>query len=362
MKSSGRPISSPGRMEKFPPPLMRFLRTNAASRSRGSRSRASPMFIKQRTTGSAPVAGADTKEPSSPKVTCMGQVRARRSKHGQRRTGRHGRWRCRWIPRIILCRVLKCGARVRFPSFRLSSCCFLGWPKWGSVFRFGSRGRSGKWGFGSGEEDFRDGREDVVGEDEDDGEMGRKVNCLGSSPSSPPKNALILTRCRSAPYTSTSLACRFWGSPFDPEKTEPRLSSEKTEPRLSTKKPEQASRRSADTGGERIETNSSDRNPPDGEPDVDCKTPNSDGTTSGSVEDEDDKGAKSGSDENRETPAGDTEEEAVRPLMLTRCKSEPARTAEKMLDPEATAEAGGGGFWRKTRVGVVDSSRSPCAL
>ncbi|KAK8621703.1 hypothetical protein V6N13_081136 [Hibiscus sabdariffa] len=29
--------------------------------------------------------------------------------------------------------------------------------------------------------------------------------------SSPPKNALILTRCRSAPFRSSSLACRFGG-------------------------------------------------------------------------------------------------------------------------------------------------------
>lgn len=43
-----------------------------------------------------------------------------------------------------------------------------------------------------------------------------------SSSSSPPKNALMLTRCRSAPYRSSSLGGRFWGSPL-PEKDDDEL-------------------------------------------------------------------------------------------------------------------------------------------
>ncbi|XP_058783920.1 uncharacterized protein LOC131658666 [Vicia villosa] len=38
--------------------------------------------------------------------------------------------------------------------------------------------------------------------------------------STPPRNALLLTRCKSAPYSSSSLASRFWGSPLKNEETE----------------------------------------------------------------------------------------------------------------------------------------------
>ncbi|OMO73477.1 hypothetical protein COLO4_27061 [Corchorus olitorius] len=79
MKISGKPISSPGRTEKYPPPLMRFLRSNVGSRSRG-RSRSSPMFVRKKNTA------IETQEPSSPKVTCMGQVRVKRSKQAGKKT------------------------------------------------------------------------------------------------------------------------------------------------------------------------------------------------------------------------------------------------------------------------------------
>lgn len=39
-------------------------------------------------------------------------------------------------------------------------------------------------------------------------------------PTCPPKNALLLTRCRSAPYRTSSLASRFWASSETGEKTE----------------------------------------------------------------------------------------------------------------------------------------------
>ncbi|OVA09897.1 hypothetical protein BVC80_1751g52 [Macleaya cordata] len=81
MKLSSKPISSPGRTEKFPPPLMRFLKSNGGSRSRG-RSRSSPMFVRKKN------ASIETQEPSSPKVTCMGQVRVRRCKQASRKNGR----------------------------------------------------------------------------------------------------------------------------------------------------------------------------------------------------------------------------------------------------------------------------------
>ncbi|CAI9780162.1 unnamed protein product [Fraxinus pennsylvanica] len=73
MKGLSKPISSPSRAEKFPPPLMRFLRSNTGSRSRG-RSRSIPMFRMRSKKDAAPVI-----EPSSPKVTCFGQVQVRTS-------------------------------------------------------------------------------------------------------------------------------------------------------------------------------------------------------------------------------------------------------------------------------------------
>ncbi|KAM0024601.1 hypothetical protein Hdeb2414_s0022g00617681 [Helianthus debilis subsp. tardiflorus] len=80
MNKPTKPISSPGRTtittsEKFPPPLMRFLRSNVGNKSR-RRSRASPMFVRKKNT----LIETTTQEPSSPKVTCIGQVRVSRSK------------------------------------------------------------------------------------------------------------------------------------------------------------------------------------------------------------------------------------------------------------------------------------------
>ncbi|KAK7279371.1 hypothetical protein RJT34_24421 [Clitoria ternatea] len=97
MKLSTKPISSPGRTDKFPPPLMRFLRNNAASRSRG-RSRSKTIFLRKKNTT------IETQEPSSPKVTCMGQVRVKRSTkqpstkrvHSAGGDGAPTKCRCRW--------------------------------------------------------------------------------------------------------------------------------------------------------------------------------------------------------------------------------------------------------------------------
>ena len=42
---------------------------------------------------------------------------------------------------------------------------------------------------------------------------------------------------------------------------------------------------------------------------------------------------------------------SVRPLILTRCKSEPARTEEK-LDPDSN-------FWKRRRLGLIGSHSQP---
>ncbi|PKI38844.1 hypothetical protein CRG98_040766 [Punica granatum] len=259
MKLSAKPISSPGRSDKFPPPLMRFLRSNVGSRSRG-RSRASPMFLrKAQKSSSASVAAESTQEPSSPKVTCMGQVRVRRSKNKKPQAARKARrgvdddrpgsstgtttttW-CAWISQALLChrpgRKRWCrrsrsrsGSRgeVRRASFTRA------WRDCSAVFHMaGCRRREPK----TMEEDspsskvdteprFRNnsvrselgvGNLDLKSEEEEgDEEVEARARTYkaSSSPCSPPKNALLLTRCRSAPYRSSSLACRFWGSPLN---------------------------------------------------------------------------------------------------------------------------------------------------
>ncbi|KAJ1398478.1 hypothetical protein SESBI_31078 [Sesbania bispinosa] len=165
MKLSTKPISSPGRTDKFPPPLMRFLRTNAGNRSRG-RSRSSSMFLRKKNTA------IETQEPSSPKVTCMGQVRVRRS--SKQATAKKGR-------------PSSSSAGDGAPT--TCRCCWY-----------------------NNEEDS----------EQEETERENRVNAFVSncSSSTPPRNALLLTRCRSAPYRSSSLASRFWGSPLRNEETE----------------------------------------------------------------------------------------------------------------------------------------------
>ncbi|KAL2481443.1 protamine P1 family protein [Abeliophyllum distichum] len=98
MKALSKPISSPSRGEKFPPPLMmRFLRSNVGSRSRG-RLRSSPMFYLRTKKNVIET----TQEPSSPKVTCIGQVRVRRSsKSKTKTTPKKGRATTRKPPLLV---------------------------------------------------------------------------------------------------------------------------------------------------------------------------------------------------------------------------------------------------------------------
>lgn len=65
--------------------------------------------------------------------------------------------------------------------------------------------------------ELREGDSELGSEEEDEeaGARSRTTSAACSSSWSPPKNALLLTRSRSAPYRSSSSACRFWGSPLD---------------------------------------------------------------------------------------------------------------------------------------------------
>lgn len=346
MKLSTKPISSPGRTEKFPPPLMRFLRSNVGSRSRG-RSRSSPMFVRKKSTA------IETQEPSSPKVTCMGQVRVRRSsKQAATRTGEsrrreaHGR-RCKWIRNALSCRHFS--GKIKPKSWS----CGPVWCKWVSFFQVGFRRKSqireNSSKFGSRNEDSEEEEEDE--EEEDDEENEREANkVFVRSSSTPPKNALLLTRCRSAPYRSSSLASRFWGSPLRSKET--------------GEEEEEEEHRRTELKNSTI-INNKDENKPTSELESIASIPHhQEAIIEPKIEEEKlglfkeledsirERIAKSANTEESKTAGGGEEDElsptTSRPLILTRCKSEPARTAAKKLDPEMS-------FWKQTRLGIVDS-------
>ncbi|KAL9301938.1 hypothetical protein AtEden1_Chr2g0258541 [Arabidopsis thaliana] len=124
--SSSRPVSSPGRTEN-PPLLMRFLRTKSRSRSR-SRSRR-PIFFRRKNASAA----AETQEPTSPKVTCMGQVRINRSKKPKPETARvsggaterrRQSRRCGWVKNAFPCHS--------FTGIIKPTCFSPVWRKWKS--------------------------------------------------------------------------------------------------------------------------------------------------------------------------------------------------------------------------------------
>ncbi|XP_059646907.1 uncharacterized protein LOC132293439 [Cornus florida] len=324
MKVSAKPISSPRRAEKFPPPLMRFLRSNVGSRSRG-RSRTSPMFVRKKNNNAV----IETQEPSSPKVTCIGQVRVRRSskqksgsKSGRTRTPPAKRRRCWCVRKTSFCHYFV--RKIKPRSFRPD------WSKWVFIFRFGyCRKTKTKEDFSTvksnQESRYRGNTATDTRYEEDEDEDG-DGDGDGEAPDifvthTPPKNALLLTRCRSAPYRSSSLASQFWGSPL--------LTSE-TVGDEEKKAPEQQEDREQER--------------PTSEDEPDCR----DSTAESRTDREND-----GNLGILEEFEGSTEEEtkesidvqrsstSIGPMMLTRCKSEPARTGER-LNPEPNS-------WTHTR-------------
>ncbi|KAL1351900.1 hypothetical protein HN51_015777 [Arachis hypogaea] len=341
MKITAKVISSPGRTDKFPPPLMRFLRSNAGSRSRG-RSRSSPMFVRKKNTA------IETQEPSSPKVTCMGQVRVRRSAAAKRgrsssasasaSAARDGapptRCRCWWIRKnALFCRLKpNISNKKNKKKKKKNECrCQPVWPKWG-FFRVGSFRRKPstklKEDCAKSESNFqRSSYDESEAEHEEDDESEiyeERVNPeagFGSS-NTPPKNALLLTRCRSAPYRSSSLACRFWSSPLrNSEEEEEEEEKERHETNEASSQRDSVSEEEAKRVSER-----------------DAKL--------GFLKEVESSNSNAKSEKVVEDSKSESE---TRPIILTRCKSEPARTGYK-LDPEVNSS-----FWKKkTRLGLAD--------
>ncbi|KAL0344618.1 UNVERIFIED_CONTAM: hypothetical protein Sradi_4293100 [Sesamum radiatum] len=117
MKASSKPISSPSTAEQFRQPLMTFLKI----RSRG-RSRSTAMF--------ASAVTEPTEDPSSPEVTCIGQVRA--SSSAEPNAKKPGGAPPNRRPCSLLKKALFCGqSSLRFRCRKRSRLC-----KWGSFLRF----------------------------------------------------------------------------------------------------------------------------------------------------------------------------------------------------------------------------------
>ncbi|XP_073298615.1 uncharacterized protein [Primulina huaijiensis] len=301
MKSLPMPVSSPSRAgaENFPPPLMRSLKSDLGSRSRSrssGRPRASPMLIgKKNSVGVIET----TQEPSSPKVTCFGQVSARRSANAKaKNTASHRPW---WRHK----KTLSCGeVSSRFGSWFLF--CKSGFCKKVDDREDSFRANSNQ--------KFQKNEDGASANKSDDNNCSSEnevddIKCenlgVGIQESKddfvfcPPKNALILTRCRSAPYRSSSLAAKIWGSPFEPTGIE----AVKTEIEAKTEQephpcPENAAEESKTIpeSSRKLETENANK------------------------------------ENNNQDPKGTEGGKVVHPLLLTRCKSEPGRTENLSKD------------------------------
>ncbi|KAL6958661.1 hypothetical protein U1Q18_008366 [Sarracenia purpurea var. burkii] len=297
----------------FPPPLMRFLKSNAGSRSSG-RSRSSPMFIRKKN------ASIETQEPSSPKVTCIGQVRVRRSSTKSRSSSsaasRTRRRSCSCLRTTQFSR--RFAQKIKLKSFHSV------WRKWVWFFRFGycrradNRDDSSKPNRQGKSSDVEDENEDED-HNEEEGRLEVESSSMAFNDSSAPlpKNAFLLTRCRSAPYRSSSLGNRFWGSP---------LVVSEAEDDNEEKNRGKHRRRGEDREPER----------PTSEIVPNCVE---------SRENRENKGKLGGFGDFEALIEGKIKEishqeegTGERPLILTRCKSEPARTGER-LNPD-------GSFWK----------------
>lgn len=264
MKAGSKPISSPSRSEKFPPPLMRFLRSNVGSKSRG-KSRSGPLFFRKRNVAAV----SETQEPSSPKVTCIGQVRVRRSTRTNSGKSRPSPVKCPtlWFPKNLFCNPRKPNLASFRPVLR----------KWVSFFRFGYCRKVNV----QGDSPVSD-RRSVYADSETEAtneESEAEVAKESFVSTTPPKNAFLLTRCRSAPYRSSSLASHFLGSPLTSPETEDHLHNEEHKKRIE-EVPSSINGRSSEASTQSLK----------------------DETT------------------------------LLEPLILTRCKSEPAKTGERLMN------------------------------
>ncbi|KAI3957463.1 hypothetical protein MKW98_003184 [Papaver atlanticum] len=228
MKLFPQPITSPNRIEKYSPTLIRSIRSNngrskSRRRSSSSSSTLSPMFSIRTTKRNNNGRNETTLEPSSPKVNCCGEIRVKRSSSNQttnkkivktNHTHSHN-----WIQKVLFC---KC---CSIAKTKKKSRPVLG--KWLVCLQIGCFQKrveqvvvedDNNNNMESGKEDKTEESQDGHDDDDKGEEISEPVVSVSTSP---PKNALLLMRSRSESYyRPTSLAHLFWGSPNDQEEDE----------------------------------------------------------------------------------------------------------------------------------------------
>ncbi|XP_072975097.1 uncharacterized protein [Typha angustifolia] len=188
--------SSPARPEKLPgPSLARLLSRKLASRRR---SRSSAMFASR---SSRDGAKAEEGEPSSPKVTCIGQVRIKKSnKDKNPRSKAKPVMRCHCLRNPLLC-----------GAFQVRKLKCRPWRRWG--FSFGSGGNLQRKSPEK-KADCVNSKQEVaireVGSDHQEIRVQKDEtrNFAPSGTTPPPRNALMLMRSRSAPHNREELMHR----------------------------------------------------------------------------------------------------------------------------------------------------------
>ncbi|XP_006361818.1 uncharacterized protein [Solanum tuberosum] len=271
-----KPISSPNRAEKFPPPLMRFLRSNVGSKSSRARTRASPMFMRKNKNN---IAIEKTQEPSSPKVTCIGQVRVRRSSNNT--TKKHQQIEEKKTPKTTTC---CCKFQCKIIKLHRPKSLISNLKKWVCCFPFGycvKKVESAQ----KVQKIVTTNAEIAISESEEN------ENGYADSHINPPKNALILTRCRSAPYRSSSLASKFWGSPLNSQNPQNNIRELEEDEEEEEKPPPVLEKPIIGDLGSR---------------------------------------KSHGNEEMQSSVNEESSKACVHPLLLTRCKSDPAKTGERL--------------------------------
>ncbi|URE09698.1 hypothetical protein MUK42_04226 [Musa troglodytarum] len=212
MKPGGVMVSSsPGR-EKLPSPLgfARLFSCKAARLASSAAARSSPLFVCRsrsvgRSTSAATAAASGEGEPSSPTVTCIGQVRMR-NKCSAKKKPRPKKVRSKsfLIPRRCLEKLLLCGL---FGARRRPKGGGSGeggrrslWWRWAGVRSGGSSGYQQQkpdpfWPPPQPPEFVGAGKAPDREED---------IDYKNEAIATPPRNALLLMRCRSAPHNRAS--------------------------------------------------------------------------------------------------------------------------------------------------------------
>lgn len=368
------PAASPGRAEKpqlAAPGLARLLlsKSRRGARSRRAPPATSPMFVSR----GARTRAANDGEPSSPKVTCIGQVRMRKGKKpatatapavgkaaardkGAARGGYY--YYCRCLKRAFLCGGLFASdARKRRHEppaergrrspwvFSSRDVAVAAAPKPPADPSSGRRAEDEvQLGVGDLGSTGRDGEQEV-GIGDGDGDRDAPL-AVSSATTTPPKNALLLMRCRSAPQNRTSpLTSRFPSTATAPTPAPARdalaaaaspLASPSPSPSPSPRK----APASANEDGVATQQTGAVAAPAR-EPQL---------VLSGEGEEEEEEEVEVEDDDEFDEYDEEEEEEdetvrcsSARPLVLQRCKSEPATTAAaKMAAGPATSA---GCFW-----------------